>query len=92
MVISFRQLKNLPVYTKNGDYLGKIKDLVINSQSHSVQEYRLQSSQMIAKLTGEDLIIKPGQVISLDQEKMVVEDNVVSEKEAGLVGETAPSA
>jgi len=88
MLINFQQLKNLPVYTKSGDCLGKIKEVEINTETQAVSKYFIESSQVVKRLVGAGLVISSGQVISLDEQKMVVEDSVA--KEGGLVNEPAP--
>ncbi len=85
MQLSYRQLKNLPVYTKNNDFLGKIKDLEINSDTQNVSKYIIKSSQITKRLVGKELIINPSQVISIDNQKMIVEDETV--RDSGLIKE-----
>ena len=87
MIQSFKQLKNLPVYTKSNNFLGKIKDIEINGDDHYIDKYVIKSSDMVKRISGKEIIISPGQVVSLDERKMIVEDNV--EKESGLIKEPA---
>lgn len=87
MIQSFKQLKNLPVYTKSEEFLGKIKDVEINSDDHRVIKYVINSSDVIKRISGKELFIGPGQVISLDEQKMIVEDS--TEKENKLIKEPA---
>lgn len=77
MQLTAKQLKNLPVFTKSNDCLGKIKEVEINSDTQNVSKYIVKSSQMTKRLVGGELIINPSQVVSIDRQKMVVEDNVV---------------
>lgn len=81
MIQTFKQLKNLPVYTKSNDFIGKIKDVEINCDSHTVSRYVIKSSDVVKRIAGEEIIISPSQVISLDEQKMVVEDNVGREND-----------
>jgi len=88
MIQTFKQLKNLPVYTKNKDFLGKIKDVEINCENHSISRYIIKNSDVVKRIAGEEIIISPSQIVSLDDKKMVVEDNFVSE--SNLAKEPAP--
>ncbi|MBU1037137.1 PRC-barrel domain-containing protein [Patescibacteria group bacterium] len=89
MYILSKKLKNLPVYTKSKEYLGKIQEIEIDLDNQNIVRYLVKSNQMVKRLVGKQLIIKPPQVLSLDEEKMVVEDNIIKEKKAGLVREPA---
>lgn len=89
MQLVYQQIKNLPVYTKKGDYLGKIKELEINSETQHVSKYIVESSQIVKRIVEKKLVISSSQVISLDDKKMVVEDLVITEKEGELVKEPA---
>ncbi|MBU1131486.1 PRC-barrel domain-containing protein [Patescibacteria group bacterium] len=80
MNLSTRQLKNLPVYSKNDDCLGKIKEIEIDSNSHNITKYIIKSSQITERLAGAELIISPSQVVSIDNQKMIVEDNIIRDK------------
>lgn len=85
MYLNGQQLKNLSVVTKSGQLLGKIKDIEINTDTQNISKYVVKSNQITKRLAGKELIISPSQVISIDNQKMVVEDNVV--KDRRLVGE-----
>ncbi len=87
MDLTFRQLKNLPVYTKSNEYLGKIQEMEINSETQNISKYIIKSSQVSKRLVGKKLWLNPHQVISIDEQKMIVEDGAV--KEGVLVNEPA---
>ncbi|HLD27650.1 MAG TPA: PRC-barrel domain-containing protein [Patescibacteria group bacterium] len=89
MQLTFNQLKNLPVYTSSGDLLGKIEEVEIDPRTHQVVKYQVKSQEIIKRLTTGNLLISPSQIISLTNEKMVVEDNVVGN--ARLVRESVAS-
>jgi len=76
MSLTFKQLKNLPVYTKSNEFLGKVKDVEINCDSHTISRYVIKNSDVIKIIAGKEILISPSQIISLDEQKMVVEDNV----------------
>ncbi len=80
MNITWENLKNLPVFTQSNEQLGKICELEINSNTHSISRYVIRNSEMIKRLTGEKILISPSQVLSINENKMIVEDNVVNNK------------
>ena len=84
MFIDNKNLIGLPVETKSGLPLGKIKSFEINSETQAIERYVVKSRNLIGKLLREELgelVIGRNQVISIDEAKMVVEDGMVGEKE-----------
>ncbi len=84
MIIDYKSLIDLPVYTQRGLALGKIKNFEIDSETHIILRYLVKSRNLISKLLVEkkqELIIHRNHVISIDAEKMIVEDNVIKESE-----------
>jgi len=80
MVLENQDLINLPVQTKSGESLGRVNHFEID-QSQQIVRYFVKSG-LIQGLWKDQLIIHRHQVISIDKEKMVVEDNVMSVKES----------
>jgi sporulation protein YlmC with PRC-barrel domain len=87
MQLLVSQIKNLPVATKNGQILGKIKDVEINSETQAINKYLVKSHKLTPLLMGQELIISASQVISLTDKQLTVEDAVV--KEGILAGQSA---
>ena len=85
MQLNLKQLKNLPVYTQSNDCLGKIEEVEINSQTQGISNYIIKSSQLTKRLSDKKLIISSSQVVSIDNQKMIVEDGIIKETEKGLV-------
>ncbi|MDD2646596.1 MAG: PRC-barrel domain-containing protein [Patescibacteria group bacterium] len=65
----------LPVYTQSGKLLGKVIDLESAPQSELVIRYIVEPDGLIKNIIGVQLSISPQQIISLTEEKMIVEDN-----------------
>ena len=82
MFINLKAIRNLPVMTKNGRPLGKIKEIEIDAETQNISRYFITSNQMVKRLANKELIIAASQVLSIDNEKMVVEDNLIKEEEA----------
>lgn len=82
MIINHKNLIGLPVETKNGLLLGKIKSFEIESDAQTVLRYVVKSRSLISKLLSEEvseIIVGRNQVISIDEEKMIVHDTFVKE-------------
>lgn len=81
MNLSKNQLINLPVFTRSRKRLGHIVDFELNTELQEVIKYHVRGENIIKELIEKDLIISSSQVISLDDQKMVVEDLVQKEEE-----------
>ena len=81
MQISAKKLLHLPVFTNSGDELGKISDYSINIDTQEVEKYYVRSSHIIEEIFTKELIISKKQIVSIADEKMIVEDLVGEEKE-----------
>ncbi|MFA5052293.1 MAG: PRC-barrel domain-containing protein [Patescibacteria group bacterium] len=90
MRMSAKQLVGLATYTQAGDHLGKVSDIVIDPETHTVQQYAIRSHDLIGELLQRDLLVSADQVISISEEKMVVEDAVVAERDQKKQPERKP--
>ncbi len=95
MILSFSDLKNLSVFSQSGINLGQIIDLEIDSESQSVIRYVVRRGRLVSRFQ-KSLLIHRQQVISISQEKMVVEDAVAkevieSEEKKNIAPQVAPS-
>lgn len=83
-------LRGLPVVTITGENVGKIAGISFDTASHAIRHYIVARSRLLAPLLPKELFIAPSQVISIDDEKMVVQGEVlVEEKAAAVVHEVA---
>jgi len=85
MILSNKNFIGLPVETKSGLLLGKVKSFEVDGDTQTILNYNIKSKSLVNKLLGEkvdELIINRNQVISTSEEKMVVQDNTVRETEA----------
>lgn len=87
MRLSQQQLNNLPVYTKNQDFLGRVSGFEFDTETHQIINYKIGSSSLLRSLLGEQqqLIISYLDVISLTEEKMTVQDTVIKEDSTTLI-------
>ncbi|MFH1598188.1 MAG: PRC-barrel domain-containing protein [Patescibacteria group bacterium] len=82
MNLKKNQLLNLPVFTKSGKKLGRIVDFEFNAEMQEIVRYYVKGENIIKELIEKELIIDSGQVVSIDDKKMVVDDLVIKQKEA----------
>lgn len=97
MHINYKNLIGLPVETKSGLLLGKIKSFEIESETQTIFQYIVKSRSLISKFLSEgvgEIVIGCNQVLSLDKEEMIVEDILVKEsgrvRAARSMGRSAP--
>ena len=75
-MLSERELFSLPVETRSCVSLGSIVGIELDATTHRIAHYRVERGALVFKKT---LLIAPTQVLSLTNEKMVVEDAVIKE-------------
>jgi sporulation protein YlmC with PRC-barrel domain len=85
MRIRDAELRGLPVVTERGEKVGKVAAIVLDAERHEVVHYVVAKSRLLSALLPDDLLIAPPQVVSIDEERMVVEDNAVAEKVAKAI-------
>ena len=90
MNLNKKYLINLPVFTQSEQTLGKICDFELDSETQKIIKYHVKSEKLIKELLAKELIISSEQVISIDKEKMVVEDSVTKEKKQAYEAEAIP--
>jgi len=72
MRINLKQLKKFVVETKSGMHLGKVLDVVLEIDGHSIVQYE------VGGLISKKYLINREQVMSISDKKIIVEDNVGS--------------
>lgn len=92
-----KELRNVPVETKSGTVLGKLSGYVMDSGSHKVIQYVVKKAHPLSKILPSELLVHSDQVISIERERIVVDDSVEVEVEMEAVtsakhvtGTTAP--
>jgi sporulation protein YlmC with PRC-barrel domain len=95
MTISSSDIMNLPVFTASGRHLGRVSsfDLELEAGAMMITYFYVRTG-LIKGLWHEQLVIHRSQVVSVDREKMVVEDAVTRETAADLkdISLVAPAA
>lgn len=89
MRLRVKDIKGLPVETKSGTPLGKVGDVIVEGDDHRVVQYVVRKSHSLAKILPAELLVAREQVVSLDAEKMVVED--LAEAQAAEAVEAVPA-
>jgi len=77
MNLQWQQLINLPVRTKSGQALGVLVGFELNGETHEIRVYHVKPRGLIKGLLRQELLIAREQVVSLNQEEMVVDDALV---------------
>lgn len=71
-----KHIIGLPVETQHGQKLGKVSDIQLDVDAHTVKYYAVSPSSLVRKVVQqkEDVLVAPTQVLSITEEKMVVTD------------------
>jgi len=77
MLITQKQLKKVAVKTQSGQFLGYVVNFEMETDTGMIEKYFVRTKNLISGLWGNSLIINKAQIISFDDDKMVVEDNVI---------------
>ncbi len=72
--------RGLPVETASGTAIGRLSSVELDPLEHRVAYYHVRRRRLVPG--GPDLLIHPKQVVEINDERMVVEDLVLTEKEA----------
>lgn len=75
MPLSSHTLLGLPVETRSGTPLGKVVGFTLDEASQSILSYEVKRGRIMS----DHLLVHRGQVLSLTEEKMTVEDAAVKE-------------
>lgn len=70
MISDDRHIIGLPVVTRAGRAVGKVKSLQIDIEQHVIKNYVV--AQGVLPVLGEELIIDPSQVLEITEEQMIV--------------------
>jgi sporulation protein YlmC with PRC-barrel domain len=76
MILNAKKIIGLPVETSGGTKIGKVADINLDIESHIVNSYAVRCGF----ISNENLIIGRNQVLSIDGQKMIVEDGAIREK------------
>ena len=82
MFLSQDQLIGLKVITKSGQIIGKLKDFEFDTDNFKIARYIVSSSDLVKKITSQDLIINSNQIIEINGKAIIVDDNTLTEGEA----------
>lgn len=80
-----KELRGIRVFTRGGENVGKIAGFVVDADHHTVEQYVISKSRLLSVLLPDELLVHRSQVIELTEERMVIEDSVVSERVAEAV-------
>lgn len=90
MRLSLPQILRLPVETQSGLNLGVVGDVVVDAEQHVVSHYIVKPA-LVPRMFAHELIVATSQVISLTNEKMIVEDGLVPNSAVAAAPTAAPT-
>ena len=76
-----KTLLKLPVVTKSGTALGKVAGFEFDVDAQAIVRYLVRPKGLAARMLKHPLRVSRDQVVSIDDEKMVVEDALAKEME-----------
>ena len=79
MLLKKKNLIGLNVKTKSGKELGVVCDFEFDGEQHTIVGYYIKKSKLLPDFVSDELIIRPKQIIKIDQEKMIVDDMLIKE-------------
>lgn len=80
MRITLKQLKKMTVETISGTLLGKVQDLIFDTEGQNIIQYVVKSGT----LTTEEHLISRDQVVRFEEKKVIVYDTANKKKERSL--------
>ncbi len=80
-VLEEKKLLKLPVETRSGTGLGRVLGFDIEVESQSVSRWRVRPDGLARRMLAHPLVVSREQVLSITEEKMVVDDSVEKEME-----------
>jgi sporulation protein YlmC with PRC-barrel domain len=79
--LSVQDVLHMPVYTSMGQYLGKVVDVLLDTDDQRIIEIQVRTKG-IAGLVQDKLIIHRSQIVSMKEDKITVEDAAAKQPEA----------
>ncbi len=89
-VVKGKKIIGLPVETESGISIGKIFDFELETASQSILRYYIRDKNILKEFFVPELIVYKEQVVFIDDNKMVIEDNVIKAEEKGIVDLPTP--
>lgn len=75
-LLSDKEIKNLPVESKDGTKIGRIVGFEVEPDSQTVLNYLVKPKQVVKGIFEGNLVVNREQVIELSRYKMTVDDSV----------------
>lgn len=83
-LVEGKKIIGLSVETTMGDKLGVITNFDLDIDSQSIIKYYVKGNKIIKKIVTPELTINRGQVVSIDNQKMIVDNlSIAKEEESG---------
>ncbi len=92
MRINSRQFIHLPVITASGQELGKVGSFDLDTESGRLTTIRVKTRGLVKGLLDQELFVDWSEVVSVDEDKVVVSDASVREGVKALASQPAANA
>ncbi len=90
MRVDTRQLLRLPAVTEDGRRVGHVVGLVLNTETHAVERYRVCPDQCLRNWMHQrsvaELLVAPSQVVAIRVDALVVDAGMLDERTALAAG------
>ncbi|MFA5134939.1 MAG: PRC-barrel domain-containing protein [Patescibacteria group bacterium] len=77
MILSKDTIIGLPVYTQSDDHVGKVADFEVDPELQRIVRYHVRPGDIIRGILQRELLVNSEQVVSITNERMVIEDGTV---------------
>jgi sporulation protein YlmC with PRC-barrel domain len=75
-LLTEKEIKNLPVESKNGTKIGRLIGFEIEPDSQTIINYLVKPKQVVKGIFEGNLIVNREQVIEISKYKMIIDDSV----------------
>lgn len=75
MLLDWRKLRGLPVYTVSGGKLGKVSSIIFDADLNTIFQYEVR----VHRIGGRTFLINPSQIVEWKNDRIIVEDSLLSE-------------
>lgn len=80
MRVSYKQLKKMTVETLSGTTLGKVHDIVFDTEGQNIIQYVVKAGTIAT----EENLVSRDQVVRFEEKKMIVYDTAIKKKDRAM--------
>ncbi len=91
MKLSHASIIGLPVRTSMGQFLGKVSDFMIEADTGRLEVLEIRAGGFLQGLIDQHILVSWGQIVSLSNREVVVQDGVIPIRAGHLAVDAVPS-